>query len=55
MGGDVTSTKNKKILPNFCSKYPEERDHSKDFGRRGLEKLWTGFIWLKITCGGGLF
>jgi hypothetical protein len=44
----------KEIRSDFCSKYLEERDHLAEFGRRGLEKVWTGFIWLKITCGGGL-
>jgi hypothetical protein len=47
--------KHEKIHSDFCSKYLEESDHLADLGRRSLEKVWTGYIWLKITCGDGLF
>jgi len=41
--------KKEKYIQIFFSKYLEERDHLADLGRRGLEKVWTGSIWLKIT------
>jgi len=55
-GVDVTSIKKKKYIrfSDFCSKYLEESDHLADLERRDLEKVWTGFIWLKIKCSGGL-
>jgi len=52
-GGDVTSMKKKNTF-RFFIKNLEERDHLAYLRRKDLEKVWTGFIWLKTTCDGGL-